>query len=133
MRSRGANEGLGSTMGLVPSSIQGLQTNPAIDASQGVAVITDALGQLTTYSYDSLGQPTEIQMPNGAVQRTQYDFAEQPTVSTDPMGRVTTYTYQYGAGDGELTQVTNPDGTTLRYQYDPVFHQVTWRTTRWDG
>ena len=47
---------------------------------------------------------------------------------TDPLGRVTTYTYQYGAGDGELTQVTNPDGTTIRYQYDPTFHQVTQET-----
>jgi len=120
----GANQGLGSTLGLVPSAIQGLQTSPAISASQGVAVETDALGHLTTYTLDSLGQPTKIQTPDGGVQTTQYDFAGQPTVETDALGRVTTYTYQYGAGAGELTQVTNPDGSTTRYQYDPTFHQV---------
>ena len=121
----GANEGLGSTLGLVPASIQGLQTNPAIDSSQGVSVVTDALGQVATISYDSFGEPTEIQSPNGAVQRYQYDFAGSLVVATDPMGRVTTYTYQYGAGEGELTQVTYPDESTIHYQYDPTFHQVT--------
>ena len=124
----GADEGLGSTMGLVPSSIQGLQTNPAISAGQDVAVWTDALGQLTTYTLDSTGQPTELQTPDGGIQTWQRDFAGQPTVYTDAMGRVTTYTYQYGAGDGELTQVTNPDGTTVHYQYDPTFHKVTQET-----
>ncbi len=41
---------------------------------------------------------------------------------------MTTYTYQYGAGDGELTQVTNPDGSTIQYQYNPTFHEVTQET-----
>ncbi len=120
-----SNEGLGSTLGVVPESIQGLQTNPARSASQNQAVLTDALGRVTTYTLNSLGQETTLQTPDGATQSWQRDFAGQPTVYTDQLGRVTTYTYQYGAGDGELTQVTNPDGSTLRYQYDPTFHQVT--------
>ncbi len=121
----GVNQGLGTTMGLVPESIQGLQTNPAISVNQAVAVMTDALDQLATYTLDSLGQPTRIETPDGGIQTYQYDFAGQPTVYTDAMGRVTQYTYQYGAGDGVLIQVTNPDGTAERYQYDPTFHQVT--------
>src|SRR5262249_45574047 len=58
------------------------------------------------------------------IQTYKYNFADQPVVSTDPLGRVATYTYQYGSGDGDLIQITNPDGTLIHYQYDPTFHQV---------
>jgi RHS repeat-associated protein len=123
------NTGPGRTSTMVPASVQGLQTSPAQPASrQGTAVETDPLGRVTTYTYDSLGLPTQLQMPDGGVQTFQRDFAGQPTVSTDEVGRETTYTYQYGAGDGELTQVTNPDGGSIRYQYNPTFHEVTQET-----
>ena len=119
----------GRTTGLVPASMQGLQTNPAQSAtSQGIAVETDPLGRVTTYTFDSLGLQTELQTPDGGVQTWQRDFAGQPTVYTDELGRVTTYTYQYGTGDGELTHVTNPDGSSISYQYDPTFHEVTQQT-----
>ena len=115
-------------MGLVPSSIQGCRPARAISANQDVGDWTDPLGRVTTYTLDSLGEPTKIQTPDGGVQTCQHDFAGQPTVYTDELGRVTTYTYQYGAGDGELTQVTNPDGGTIQYQYNPTFHEVTQET-----
>jgi RHS repeat-associated protein len=123
-----ANEGLGRILGLIPSSIQGLQTNPAIDASQDVAVWTNPLGRVTTYTLNSLGEPTKILTPDGGTQTYQYDFAGQPTVYTDELGRVTTYTYQYGSGDGELTQEIAPDGGTTEYQYNATFHEVTQET-----
>ncbi len=115
-------------MNLVPSSVDGLQTSPALSADQDVATWTDPLGRVTTYTLDSLGQPTEIQTPDGGTQTYQYDFAGQPTVYTDELGRVTTYTYQFGSGDGELIQQTNPDGGTTQYQYNPTFHEVTQET-----
>jgi RHS repeat-associated protein len=121
----GANMGLGSTLGLEPASLQGLQTNPAVSVSQEVSVITDALGHLTTYTYNGVGEPTKLQTPDGAVSTWQYDFAGQPVLHTDPLGRTTRYTYQYGSGAGELTQTTFPDGSSTEYQYDPTFHQVT--------
>ena len=103
------NTGLGRTMGLVPSSIQGLQTTPARSTPlEGVAVETDPLGRVTTYTLDSLGLETRVQMPDGGVQTWQCDFAGQPTVFTDELGRVTTYTYQYGTADGELTPGHKP-------------------------
>ena len=60
-----ASDGFGRTMGLVPWSIDGLQTSPAISTDQDVAAWTDPLGRVTTYTLDSLGQPTEIQTPDG--------------------------------------------------------------------
>ncbi len=123
------NTGPGRTTGLVPASTQGLATSPVATASsQGMAVETDPMGRVTTYTYDALGLPTREQTPDGGVQTWQRDFSGQPTVYTDEMGRVTTYTYQYGSGDGELTQVTDPDGGTIRYQYNPTFHEVTQET-----
>ena len=97
-----ATDGPGQTMSLVPSSIEGLQTGPALSSNQDVATSTDPLGRVTTYTLNSLGEPTKIQTPDGGTQTYQYDFAGQPTVYTDELGRVTTYTYQYGSGDGEL-------------------------------
>jgi YD repeat-containing protein len=62
-----------------------------------------------TYQYDSMWQR---------------DFAGQPVVTSDGLGRTTTYTYQYGTGDGELTQSNYVDGNTVRYTYDPNFNQT---------
>ena len=84
--------------------MQGLQTTPARStALEGMAVETDPLGRVTTYTLDSLGLETRVQTPDGGVQTWQRDFAGQPTVFSDELGRVTTYTYQYGTADGELT------------------------------
>ena len=88
---------------------------------------------MTTYTLDSLGEPTKIQTPDGGVQTWQRDFAGQPTVYTDELGRVTTYTYQYGAGDGELTQVTDPDGSTIRISTTRLSTRSRRRPTRWAG
>ncbi|MGA3403174.1 MAG: PEP-CTERM sorting domain-containing protein [Acetobacteraceae bacterium] len=71
----------------------------------------------TTYSYDSQGQlPSETDSLGTTTMS--YDFSGQPTAATDVLGRVTTYTYQYGAGGGELTQVTQPGGSVTTYEYD---------------
>jgi RHS repeat-associated protein len=57
------------------------------------------------------------------------------TALTDALGRTTLYSYVYGpynsqlgGGDGDLVQVTRPDGSTISYQYDPTFHHRTQTT-----
>ena len=123
------NTGSGRTMQQVPASMQGLQTSQASPASdQGMAATTDPLGRVTTYTFDPLGLPTQESTPDGGVQSWQRDFSGQVTAYTDELGRTTSYTYQYGSGDGELTQQTDPEGGVTRYQYNPTFHEVTQQT-----
>ncbi len=112
------------TLNLVPADVWALQTSPARSAP-AVAVLTDALSQVTTLTLDLLGRLLQQATPDGAVQQWQRDAAGQPTTFTDPLNRVTSYTYQYFSGKGDLTQVTYPDGTTNQYQYDSTFHHQT--------
>jgi len=119
------NRGLGTTLNLAPASSQGLATSPAVSANKGVAVITDALNQLATYTMDSLGRPTKVQTPDGAVRAWQLDQAGQPVNYTDPISRVTSYQYQYGSGAGDLKQLTHADGSAEQFQYDGTFHKLT--------
>jgi len=121
----GIDQGLGTTLSLAPAISQGLATSPAKSANQAVAVITDALNQLATYTLDSLGRTTKLQTPDGGVQAWQRDQAGQEFVYVDPISRVTSYQYQYGSGAGDLKQVTNPDGSVKQYQYDGTFHNLT--------
>ena len=44
---------------------------------------------------------------------------------TDPLGGVTTYQYSYGSGDGDLTQVTYPDGSYATFSYSATYHKLT--------
>ena len=112
-----------------PRRSQGLQTNPAINASQGVAVWTDGWASLTTYTLDSLGQPTRDPDPDGGIQTYQYDFASQPTVYTDALGRVTQYTYSVRCRRRRADPGDQPRRRPRSsYQYDPTFHQVTQET-----
>jgi RHS repeat-associated protein len=114
-----------STMTFVPEAVQGLTTSPAKNASQAVAVITDALSQVTTLTLDSLGRLLQVQTPDNASQKVQLDFAGQPTVFTDALNRVTTLSYLYGTNKGDLEQRTYPDGSTEQYQYEQTFHHLT--------
>ena len=73
-RTEQRRRGAGRTEGLVPASIQGLQTTPAQSASrQGMAVETDPLGRVTTYtlrlrsvSPPRSRRPTEASKPGSA-------------------------------------------------------------------
>ena len=86
--------------------------------------------QTTTYSYDANGNRTATTLPNGAVVAATYDGhdrlltwgattyshtanGERATMARD--GQTTTYAYD---ANGNLNEVTLPDGTRLRYLLD---------------
>jgi RHS repeat-associated protein len=83
--------------------------------------ITDALGHVTTFNtYNAHGQPLTITDPNGVVTTLTYDARLRLTsreVGTENTG----YSYY---PTGLLETVTMPDGSTVKYGYDPA-HRLT--------
>ena len=94
--------------------------------------VTNALGQITTYvSYDKNGKPTRIQDANGVYTDMSYHargWLLTRTVRANANGTpnasldaTTTFAYD---NVGNVTQVTQPDGTYLHYGYDDA-HRLT--------
>jgi len=71
--------------------------NVGYDASFRVTTITDAIGQITTLSYDLAGDPLKI------------------TKVTDPFGRFATFSYT----NGQLTTITDEIGIQSQLAYSP--------------
>ena len=116
------DRGLGTKLSLTAAATQGLGGGTALTLSQAVTTLTDGLGNVTTYTLDSLGRPTQLQTADGAIQKWALNAAGNPTSYVDQLGRTTTYTYN---ASQDRIQATYPDGTSTTYQYDPTFHQVT--------
>ena len=96
------------------------------DVSQGtnrgmLANVTNAAGHSTTInSYNAHGQPLSITDANGLVTSMGYDQRQRLTSRTT--GTETTI-YEYD-GVGQLTKVTLPDSSFLRYTYDGAHRLV---------
>ena len=123
------DRGLGSTTAITAAAGQGLGAVNPIRSLQSVSVYTDALGNTTTTTLDSLGRVIQVQTADGSVQYWTLDAAGNPTLYVDQLGRATLFTYTatttaYNSVE-DLTQVQWPDGTFTTYQYDPTFHQIT--------
>jgi len=95
------------------------------DPKGNLAVVTNALGQATTYSnYDDNGNVGRIVAPNGFVT----DFTYTPrgkiasrTISDERSRETTGFEYDLA---GQLTRQTNPDGTWVSFGYDPAHRLV---------
>jgi RHS repeat-associated protein len=101
-------------------------SRPYRSDNQGNAISPDS-AQLTTTTYDALGRPLTVALPDGAT--TSYNYSVAPdasagsgayTLITDPMGKQKGYFYD---AFKELIRVDEPDsgGTlleTARYSYD---------------
>jgi RHS repeat-associated protein len=85
---------------------------------------TDAVGQLRDYTYDANGNPTGETlslMVNNAMERVDntaaiFDFSDRKIMSISAGGGVSAF--QYDAA-GNVVKITNPDGYTLGFDYDP--------------
>ena len=82
------------------------------DASLRIVAAADAIGQVTTFSYDIPGDPlriTKVTDPFGRVARFDYNDSGQLSGITDVIGMSSSFTY--GQGDFIAT-MTTPYGTT---------------------
>lgn len=113
-------------------------TYTTIAGIDNVETITNALGQVTRFEYDSLanlvrliapgGDSTrisynELALPGsvtdarGRTVRTVYDSLGRVTGRVTPLGDTTSYTYD---SYGNLASVTDPTGRITHYEYDVV-------------
>lgn len=92
---------------------QGNQVNLSYDAQLRLTGITDALGQVTTLSYQDVSDPlkiTRVTDPFGRHADFTYDAEGRLESIADVVGLVTTFGFQ-GAAD-VITSMTTPYGTT---------------------
>jgi YD repeat-containing protein len=88
--------------------------------------ITNAIGQVTQYTqYDALGRVRQLIDAKGITTDLTYTarglIGSVAVVAPGMSPRITTYTYDYA---GQLTSVTEPDGTSVSISYDGA-HRVT--------
>ena len=83
--------------------------------NEALSLLTDPLGDSTTFSQNAQGETTSLQYANGEQVQYQYDSFGNVTTQTSAAGQVTNYTYN------SLGQVTNEhfaDGTQTSFTYD---------------
>lgn len=98
--------------------------------------MTNALGEVTRYEYDSQGNLTAVIEANGATTTSAFNSKGQMTSMTDAEGRITTFEYDAHGNrnkiidpNGGITGInydnagrvlsrTDAEGNTIRYEYD---------------
>ena len=82
------------------------------DAQMRLVAVTDAIGQVTTLSYElplDIWKLTKVTDPFGRSATFKYDAAGRLMTSTDILGLTSSVTY---SGEGYVTSITTPYGTT---------------------
>lgn len=103
----------------ITSSTYFTDTN-ADHAKGDLATTTDAAGKVTTYDkYTRAGQLLQSTDPDGVITVNTYD-PRQRLLTTTLGGETTTYTYD---PVGQLTRVTQHDGSWIAYEYDDAHRQ----------
>ena len=77
--------------------------------------ITDPLGHLTQFSHDNQGNLIGVVYPDGYSITNQYNLLRQLTQQSDSSGAILNYTYD---NQGLLTTITNVVGQVAAYIYD---------------
>jgi YD repeat-containing protein len=90
----------------------GTQTH--FDARGLQTAVVDRHGNATVYTYDGSGRLIAITDPKGLVTTLTYAGTRLASI-TDPAGRTTTF--QHG-GNGNLSRITDPDGSSRQFGYD---------------
>ncbi len=134
--------------GRLISTTQGnRQTTQVWDASGNLVQSTDALGRATRFQYDPLGRVTQQTLPDNSIIQAGYDKNGNLTSVTPPsrpahilsynlMDLVSIYLPPSIAGliddsthfswnlDQKLAKITQPDGSSVDYNYDPKIGQL---------
>ena len=105
-------------------------------------VVTNSLGEATTYECNAFGLVVALTQPNGATTRFEYDHALRKTAEHDALGHATLSTYdergnrvmvvgpdkavtKYGYDErDQLVEIRQPNGTTWSFSYDSSGHLV---------
>lgn len=77
---------------------------------------TDAVGNVSKWSYDANGNMTALTDAMAGVTAYTYDPRGLALTKTDPLGHVTAYAYD---NNGNLSRTTDALGTTFERYYDP--------------
>ncbi len=89
--------------------------------------VTDALGNETMYTYDSVGNRKSIINANDTITEYEYDKLNRLVglVNKNISGDIlSSYKYELGAA-GNRTKVTENDGRVVEYVYDDLYRLVT--------
>jgi RHS repeat-associated protein len=88
-------------------------------------LITDALGHITDYDYDSQGNLVKTISAKGtldqSIEQYEYDLAGNKTATIDALGHRTTYIYN---STNMLLRSIDPLGGTTTFNYDRMGHQT---------
>ncbi len=99
---------------------QSRQENRVYDAAGNILSQTDAAGNITSYSYDTLMRQTQKTDANGLVSQIEYDlWGRVVSESIVSSAHTLTTTYSYDA-DGRLLSQTDNDGNTTTYSYNAL-------------
>ena len=118
---------------LAPTAVldpNGNLTTMTVDASGNVLTSTDALGRVTTTTYNALNEPLTVTDANSVTTTMTYDGdGNLLTKSTPVSGSACTcqaWTYHHGDSThpGDVTSVDDPDAKTTSYLYDTYGDQV---------
>lgn len=99
----------------------GRVTNYAYDSHGNMISTTDALGRTTSYIYDGVGELTSITDPLGHVKQLVYDAQGNITSVKDALNDTTTFEYD---GVGRLTALVDPLSRRATFAYD-VLDRIT--------
>ena len=96
----------------------GLKTTYTHDSDNNLLTQTLPDGRVTAYAYDSNGNLKSLTTPGGQQHLFQYSSVNFPSQYTPPAeSGVGPSLYSYNA-DRDVTKITRPDGTSIRYSYD---------------
>jgi RHS repeat-associated protein len=111
-------------------------TSYSYDSAGNVLKVTDAMGHVKTYVYDSRNRPTSVidpllnkthwtydavgnrlteTRPDGGITTMVYDAKNRLLSSADPLGQTTHYTYN---PDGTLASLVDAKGNVSNFSYD---------------
>jgi RHS repeat-associated protein len=81
---------------------------------------TDALGRTTAYTYDAIGNLTQVTLLSGTSSAVTTTYSYEPMFNqlasiADPLGHTTSYSYDQ---TGNLTSITDPLGHPTTFTYD---------------
>jgi RHS repeat-associated protein len=95
--------------------------NMSFDPENQIQIVTDPLGNSTTYEYDDRGNTVQIVDALGGVDRFTYSADNKLLSATDAVGNLWQYSYD---ANGHLSQQILPSGLVLTYQNDASGRQT---------